>query len=104
MHKLLVFLAACNRSDEYHIVYFQLNYYSLLLLETTSDDLVNFKPNSISMIFLRHENPEINIDVSDQNLLEISVRRMNIVKEKVSDSLDEQIINRVNCHSLVIPI
>ena len=46
----------------------------------------------------------VSMAVVEGDLLVVGHRRMNIIKEKLSDSLDQQIINKVNCHSLVIPI
>jgi|TARA_B100000315_G_scaffold61725_1_gene56038 nucleotide-binding universal stress UspA family protein len=46
----------------------------------------------------------VSMAVVEGDLLVVGHRRMTIIKEKLSDSLDQQIINKVNCHSLVIPI
>ena len=62
--------------------------------------------NSVQIQILTSEDiPEaVSMAIVEGDLLILGHKKMNIVKEKLSDSLDQQIVNKVNCHSLVIPI
>ena len=79
------------------------------------------KPEIIDI--LTANNPDINIDsvqiqlltskniakaisqiINEDDLLIVGHKKMNLIKENLSDSFDEQIVNKVNCHSLVIQI
>ena len=75
------------------------------------------------MDILTANNPDLNIDsvqiqlltskniakaisqiINEDDLLIVGHKKMNLIKENLSDSFDEQIVNKVNCHSLVIQI
>jgi len=62
--------------------------------------------NSVQIQILTSEDiPEaVSMAIVEGDLLILGHKKMNIVKEKLSDSLDQQIVNKVNCHSMVIPI
>ena len=62
--------------------------------------------NSVQIQILTNEDiPEaVSMAIVEGDLLILGHKKMNIVKEKLSDSLDQQIVNKVNCHSMVIPI
>ena len=73
------------------------------ILKTNNPDL---NTDSVQIQLLTSENipKAVSQTVNEDDLLIVGHKKMNLLKENLSDSFDEQIVNRVNCHSLIIPI